>query len=518
MRSRSLALLLTLCCLALAVPAEEAPPLPPGLADETPEKAPQDAPPLPPGLESGTAQDEPALPPGLGSESDAAAPALPPGLGEESSPALPPGLGGEPGPALPPGLEEEKPAPASEEKPVAKPERRGLPFPIHGFIESRAAIRTQSDPAQPDASPMAETRLQLKTEKAWSNAVLDFRGDLIADGARERLDADLRSLRLTFTPAPQMDIRLGRQVLTWGTGDLLFINDLFPKDWQSFFTGRDVEYLKAPSDSIKVGWFGSWANIELTYTPQFAPDRYISGQRISYWNPMAFGFSGEHDQVDANPPSTWFEDDELALRIYRNIGSYEFALYAYSGFWKSPGGQRLVPMQATFPKLRVYGASLRGTLGKGIANIEAGYYDSYQDRGGRNPFINNSEFRLLIGYERELAKEFTGAFQYYLEHMMDYEAYMNSRIFLMPARDRDRHVFTMRLTKLLLNQTLTLSLFTYYSPSDGDAYLRPNIKYKVNDHWLVETGGNLFAGESDTSFFGQFKNNTNIYLGARYAF
>ena len=69
-----------------------------------------------------------------------------------------------------------------------------------------------------------------------------------------------------------------------------------------------------------------------------------------------------------------------------------------------------------------------------------------------------------------------------------------------------------------MNQNLTLSLFTYYSPSDGDAYLRPNVKYKVNDNLIVELGGNVFTGESDYSFFGQFKNNTNIYTGIRFAF
>ena len=451
-------------------------------------------------------------------------PPLPPGLAldsEDSGPALPPGLEGDApseAPALPPGLDSDttgRPEDEAEEKTRL---RDKLPFPIYGFWETRAGVRVQDDPAQPDDSPMAETRLQLDTDKAWRDVLFEFSGDFLLDAARERTDVDLRSLRLTWSPVDSVDVRVGRQVLTWGTGDMLFVNDLFPKDWQSFFIGRDVEYLKAPSDAIRVGWFNDFVNVDFAYTPQFASDRYITGERISYWNPMAFGFSGEADQVDANPPSTWFEDDEFAARLYRSIGSYELALYAYAGYWKSPGGQRFIPMAATFPKLRAYGASLRGAIGKGVANIEAGYYDSHQDRSGDNPLINNSEFRFLLGYERELAKEFTGAVQYYLEHMMDYDAYMNTRIFLMPARDKDRHVFTVRLTKLLMNQTLNLSLFTYYSPSDGDAYLRPKATYKASDHWTVEVGGNIFAGESDTSFFGQFKNNSNVYVSVRFAF
>jgi len=34
----------------------------------------------------------------------------------------------------------------------------------------------------------------------------------------------------------------------------------------------------------------------------------------------------------------------------------------------------------------------------------------------------------------------------------------------------------------------------------------------------VEAGANVFLGESDTSFFGQFEDNSNVYAGARYAF
>lgn len=439
-------------------------------------------------------------------------------IAAQEPPPLPPGLEQEDAPELPPGLGE-----AATEAPVEKEEdgtglRDRLPFPLHGYWDTRGALRTQNDPAQSHDTPMAETRLQLETERAWKRVLLEFTADVFLDAARERADADLRELRFTWSPLDSVDIRAGRQVLTWGTGDMLFINDLFPKDWQSFFIGRDVEYLKAPSDSIKVGWFNKAINLELVYTPQFEPDRYITGERISYWDPMAADFAGDADQVDANPPSAWFDDDEIALRLYRSIGTYELAFYAYSGFWKSPAGQRLIPMQAIFPKLRVYGASLRGKLGKGIANIEVGYYDSRQDPSGRDPFINNSEFRFLIGYEQELAKDFTGAIQYYLEHMMDYGAYMNTRIPLIPARDQDRHLVTLRLTKRLLNQNLTLSLFTYYSPSDGDAYLRPNATYKINDHWTADLGANIFAGESDTSFFGQFKNNTNLYAGIRYSF
>jgi len=61
-------------------------------------------------------------------------------------------------------------------------------------------------------------------------------------------------------------------------------------------------------------------------------------------------------------------------------------------------------------------------------------------------------------------------------------------------------------------------MFTYYSPTDADAYMRPNIRYKIDDHWTVEVGGNVFVGKDDHTFFGQFERNSNIYASLRCAF
>jgi len=87
-----------------------------------------------------------------------------------------------------------------------------------------------------------------------------------------------------------------------------------------------------------------------------------------------------------------------------------------------------------------------------------------------------------------------------------------------PLADACRHVVTFRVTKLLLNQNLTLSLFAYYSPSDSDAYLRPSVSYKIDDHWTVSVGGNVFLGTRGHTFFGQFDRNTNVYASVRYGF
>jgi hypothetical protein len=397
---------------------------------------------------------------------------------------------------------------------------------VHGFVDLRGGIRTQDDPYERDTS-LGEVRLQTDISRMGDVATLQIRADFLYDDVPEDTDidleegtgeVDLREANILFSPWMMMDVKVGRQILTWGTGDLLFINDLFPKDWQSFFSGRDETYLKAPSDAVFVSLFPGFANIDVAYTPRFDSDRYISGERISFWNPVLGRRSGRDHVVRAEKPDEWLSDDEIALRIYRNMAGYEIAVYGYNGFWKTPKGMDPQTANAIFPELWAYGASLRGPFGGGLVNLEGGHYISSDDEGGTDPFIPNSELRLLAGYEREIARNLTGRIQYYLEYIEDYGGYKAGLEAGQKGRDEDRHVFTLRLTKLALNQNMTLSLFAYYSPSDEDAYLRPMVSHKITDSWLVTAGANLFGGTEDHTFFGQFEKNTNVYAAIRYSF
>lgn len=388
---------------------------------------------------------------------------------------------------------------------------------VAGFMEGRAGMRLQDDAHEKDAS-MGEVRGQLDLTRDFDRALLKFKGDLLADAVTEEVEAEIRELNLSFSPADFMDIKAGRQVLTWGTGDLVFINDMFPKDWQSFFIGRDDEYLKAPSDAIKVSLFSDFANLDLAFTPVFGGSEYISGERLSYYSPMAGRIVGRDMVMAHEERNRFFTDSEIAVRLAKNIGGVELALYGYSGFWQEPEGLNPATGKAVFPRLNVFGGSARTTLFGGIGNVEIGYYDSVDNSDGTNPFIRPGELRFLAGFEREIGRELTGGFQYYLEWIREYDNYEKALPPSMQARDEYRHMLTLRLTKLLMNQNLNLSLFIYYSPSDNDGYLRPKASYKISDQWRITGGCNLFFGEDEHTFWGRFRDNTNAYLGLRYSF
>lgn len=398
-----------------------------------------------------------------------------------------------------------------------------LPVEIHGFAEAAAASRVASDKTQSDHFVLNEARFRLDLARYGDLADFYFKGDFTADrlsSGANGVDTDIRQAAIAIRASSWLDIKAGRQVLTWGTGDLVFLNDLFPKDWQSFFTGRDDEYLKAPSNSIRVTFYSNTINLDLVWTPTFESDRFITGERLSFFSPMAGGIVSAESMggsVTAADPARKIENGELAARLFRNIKGYELALYAYSGFIKRPLAFDAVLGMPTYSELSVYGASVRGNLLGGVANIEGAFYDSRSDRDGTDPFIPNSEIRWLAGYERELFANFTMGLQYYAEWMQKYDELISSSPTPQFEAEEIRHLATTRLMYRMRQQTVTAILFAFYSPNDKDAHLRPSLSYKWSDAVAVTAGGNIMFGEDDT-FFGQLEENNNAYFRIRYSF
>lgn len=394
-----------------------------------------------------------------------------------------------------------------------------FPVEIHGLLEVATGSRITDDPLQPDDFVLSEVRFRLDVSHYGDRSDLTFKGDFTADGVTGEVDLDIRQASITLQLAEWLDLRAGRQVLTWGTGDFVFLNDLFPKDFVSFFIGRDDEFLKAPSNALKFTAYSGTVNFDLVWTPMFEPDRFITGQRLSFFDPSAPGLvsaTSMGQPLQSRLPRRELSNGEVAGRLFRTIGGYELSLYGYLGSTKQPLAFDPVANLATHSELGVYGGSVRGNLAGGIANLEGAYYDS-DDDDGTNPNIPNSQIRVLAGYERELVANVTAGAQYYLEWTQDYDDLIANASTPQFEPSEFRHTITMRLTHRLRQETLTLSLFGFFSPNDGDAHLRPSFNYKWSDAVTIAAGANIMLGD-DATFFGQLENNSNAYLRIRYSY
>ena len=408
-------------------------------------------------------------------------------------------------------------------------EEESSPWQVTGFVEAAYGQFLQSNVVENSAA-LNEFRARVNID--YSHRFFEFNGkvDNTYDAVLNKAIWHTRELNFAVSPLNFVDVKIGRQVLTWGTGDYLFLNDLFAKDWQSFFSGRADEYLKAPSDSVRTNWYFEDVNFTLVWTPDFTPDRYITGERFSFYSPQM-------QQIIA--PSQTFpviktNKSQWAARLNTRVNDIELSLYGYQGFWPTPVGSKAITAasavntQATshqsqqsqgyFPKLNSWGFSALTAYLGGIVNIEYSSYNSIENSQGSKNAIANGQHRLLIGYEREVIKNLTASVQYYLERTKHYQALVANSNYPAQLVDENRQLLTLRLTYSTKQQTLTYSLFSFYSPTDKDAYLKPSIDYRYNDQWQFSVGANIFFGKDDYSFFGQHQDNSNAWLRLRYQY
>ena len=401
-------------------------------------------------------------------------------------------------------------------------------FPeLQGFLELDVGVKLSDDNTKKDSINLLEQRLQLKSSYYFEGenylsekgASLNFKGDFTIDEYFDgKTDFDLREMNLSWTPFDFMDVKAGRQVLTWGTGDYLFVNDMFPKDYRSFFIGRDNEYLKKPSDALKMSFYPSWGNVDFIVLA-FEPNTTAKGDRLSFYDSFQGGIAGINSDRNLSEPALRPSNNEYALRYYRSLGSNELAVYYFNGFDKNPTSYLdEFARDLFYRRLDVYGWSLRGPFAGGIGNIEFGYYTSRQDSDGDTRLVANSMIKFLSGYTKDLGNDWKVGFQHLYEQRLDYAHYLANRLPADLLFDESRHLLTQSVSKLFKNQTVRVSLFNFYSPTDNDGYVRPTVSYDVTDQWKVTLGGNFPWGEDDMTEFGQMKKNKNVYLRARYSF
>ena len=173
------------------------------------------------------------------------------------------------------------------------------------------SFQAANAPSVLNNSTLRDARVQLRADYALDSSSISSKADVWYDGVTSSWESQLRELAWqgslssilpsalvgTGDWASAFDIKVGKQVLTWGTGDYLFLNDLFPKDYQSFFAGREDEYLKAPSNALKVSGYTDIANVDLVVT-LVEPDIGITGKYFLYSltdEKIAPSFSVERD-------------------------------------------------------------------------------------------------------------------------------------------------------------------------------------------------------------------------------
>lgn len=431
-----------------------------------------------------------------------------------------------------------------------------------GFLEIEQGGHIGKKGAQDRDWVMENKRFRLKTSGNSDAGKYFVKLDVINDSIEKKQEIDVQEARLLFSPMEWMDVSVGTQVSTWGVADMLYINDLFPKNWVANFLGRDTEALKESSNALRVtSYFGLSSGIDMVYHPDFSPDITPVGCRFSVYDPNTDSLVKNTDtcgeKFSTSQQTGEYSHGEFASRWFYKSGSHEFAFYTYTGYFKNPKGQQWADSSGNatgntdyrqqngyttrmsyYPELNVYGLSAEGQMGPGIYSFETGYYDSREDRDGDNPYIENSFWKVLVGYKLDLSAHLTVGAQWYSELMEKYEEYENALADMLAynysetkeqAKERDtykyrkekvQNTYTLRLTYKTLQERLWINFFGYHRPQDHDAFYKLDTSYQMDNNIYLIAGVNIFEGSNNyiSRDFGMLKNDDNAFVRLKYTF
>lgn len=379
---------------------------------------------------------------------------------------------------------------------------------------------------------LAIRRLRLKADKSFKKGAVYFKVDFNHNNITKDFAFDVREARFVYR-LDSMDISVGRQVSTWGVGDFVFINDLFPKNWYAHFTGREMDMIKDPADSIRLtNYLGAWTS-DFVVAPHFSPDRVPQGCYFETMDPNSGSLILDSQYCENSPyelrSEGGFKEAELALSLTRKVGKFDLTFYGYRGFYKNPKGVMFDSVSSSlkmyYPRLEVYGLSLEGQLGPGIFSFESGYYNSKEDQEGDDFFVENSDLKYLVGYRMDLTSRLSFGAQLFQEYMMNYEDYEASYLVVNPSRynyrlKELRNTLTLRLSYKALQDTLFFNFFAYYRPENKDSFLKLEVVRRFSDHFEGAVGANLFDGNENymDRNFGMLRDADNAFIRLKYIF
>ncbi|MHB9025398.1 MAG: hypothetical protein ACYC7E_14720 [Armatimonadota bacterium] len=399
---------------------------------------------------------------------------------------------------------------ASAQEPVAEATEKAPFFEVHGFLQNNTSQRVVTSSQYPAELLKLENRLQLELTHTGLQGGFQSKTDVVWDPDNQTSRLDLREAYLTRT-GKNLDLTVGKQIITWGVGDLVFLTDVFPKDWVAFITGSPIEYLKKGSVAAKADYYVAGTTLEGVVIPVFTPDTLPGGDKLAFFSPFPAGTEIRQEK----PPAT-LGNAEVGLRASHMIRDYDTALYLFSG-WDPRPSPNFTDSTLEYNRLGMAGMSFQGPWRGSLLSGELAYYQT-EDRTGSDPAIPNPSLKSLLSLERTLKGNRVVSVQWVQEWMTKYDAYVATLPAGFPRQARSETTLTARYRDTLHGETIKRTLFVLYNPTNKDYFVNAEWRQDLSDNVWYAVGVNLFGGKHPWTNYGQFEHDSNLYFTLRRGF
>lgn len=386
----------------------------------------------------------------------------------------------------------------------------GLHVGVKGFIDTYHALRIES-PNDWMAS-RSRVRGELTVEKG--NAGMFVSANAVYNSLlKDQSGFFLREAYLYYGKS-SLDIRAGRQIITWGVADAIRLTDIIsPMDFTEFLT-QDYDDIRIPVNGIRVRYTRPKWSAEAIMIP-VSSFYELSTDSDNPWAVNLPGVAVPYSINLDNMPEKQFRNMEYGGRIGAYLSGVDFNLYALRTWNKMPVFRKTIAADGSlscdgeYRRMTMLGADLSIPLGKFVVRAEAAeYLGEAQEPVVNADVVTRNSTNALIGVDWYAGNDWQLGLQYSHKYisgkMSGISSYKNSGM------------ATVRISKDLLHNTLSISNFGYVDVANGGVYNRLYADYALTDQIHAFLGYDFF--HADKGQFVMYDCNSEVWIKLKYSF
>lgn len=354
---------------------------------------------------------------------------------------------------------------------------------IKGFVDTYHALRTE----QPNnwMSSRSRVRGELTIEKGHAGAFVS--ANLIHNAILSNQTGFQLREAYAYYSDNHWDVRAGRQIITWGVADALRLTDIIsPMDYTEFLA-QDYDDIRIPVGGLRVRFSREKWSMEAVAIPVSSFfDLPTDAENPWSVGPIAIGAEPSHNAYNM----------EYGGRLAFFLSGIDFSFSALHTWNKQPV---LCNGVGEYRRMTMLGADVSVPMGKFVVRGEvAEYLDELQTGGTRAASTN-----ALLGIDWYAGNDWTLSAQY-------------SHKYVALGEHRNTALSTLRISKELLHNTLTLQTFAYIDVTNGGIFNRLSADYALNDQKHAVIGYDYF--HADGGMFAIYNKNSELFFKLKYSF
>ncbi len=331
----------------------------------------------------------------------------------------------------------------------------------------------------------------------------DFSVALGASGQEEvyrrniEKNAELKELWAEKNITPHIDLKTGRQIISWGVSNTLQLIDVLNPVDNRWIGMTDIEDRRLPVAMTRMAFYSEKTDLALVAVHEVRKNK-----SPVYGSP----FYQEKTGMTPDKQASTFEHTQFGLSLDRHFRGMDAGIYLAGFFDQDAYRDVTTNNPGEYPFVKMAGTAGTIATGNFLIKAETAFFTGKKYTGARNPEKNR--FDLLAGIEYSGFKDTTILVELLNRHIFDFESQMEAYGF-----EKDKFSSVLRVEKTFLNDTLglvLLSSFDGFQLEDG-GFLRLKAEYEYTDNLKFESGFIFYYG-GENQYYETIKNNDIFFF------